>query len=266
LIERPPAAALAVLLALVGGLMTARGVAAMTKPDPVALAAPTEPTAKPAGAAGQAAAGDPARPAAPGDPAGQAAAGDPAGKAAAGDPARPAAPGDAAGAAAPGAPAAPGDPAKTTTKAKVTGIPTRLDIPSIGVHTRLIKLGLNKDGTVEVPPLDGDAPAGWYTHSAIPGATGPAVMLGHVDSARDGPAVFYRLSQLKPGAEVTVRRSDGSTARFHVTRVARYPKTGFPTADVYGPVPYPALRLVTCGGSFDRNRGSYRDNIVVSAR
>jgi hypothetical protein len=240
LIERPPAAALAVLLALVGGLLTARGVAAMTKPEPAALAAPTEPTAKPAGAAGQAAAGDPARPAAPGDPA------------------RSAAPGD---------PVAPGDPAKTTTtKAKVTGIPTRLDIPSIGVHTRLIKLGLNKDGTVEVPPLDGDAPAGWYTHSAIPGATGPAVMLGHVDSARDGPAVFYRLSQLKPGAEVTVRRSNGSTARFHVTRVARYPKTGFPTADVYGPVPYPALRLVTCGGSFDRSRGSYRDNIVVSAR
>ena len=149
---------------------------------------------------------------------------------------------------------------------KPAGIPTRLDIPSIDVHTRLIRLGLYKDGTVEVPLLDGDAPAGWYEHSAVPGATGPAVILGHVDSARDGPAVFYRLTSLKPGAEVSVRRSDGTTVRFRVTRVARYPKTGFPTSDVYGPVPYPALRLVTCGGSFDRNRGSYRDNIVVSAR
>ncbi|NMO51887.1 class F sortase [Actinoplanes sp. TBRC 11911] len=168
----------------------------------------------------------------------------------------------------PAAVAAPEAPVRTaaSTRTKVKGIPTRLDIPSIGVHTRLIKLGLNKDGTVQVPPLDGDAPAGWYGRSAVPGATGPAVILGHVDSARDGPAIFYRLSQLKPGAEVTVRRSDGSTVRFHVTRVARYPKTGFPTEDVYGPIPYPALRLVTCGGSFDRNRGSYRDNVVVSAR
>jgi sortase (surface protein transpeptidase) len=152
------------------------------------------------------------------------------------------------------------------TTRKVTGTPTRLDIPSIGVHTGLIRLGLNKDGTVEVPPLDGDAPAGWYDQSAVPGATGPAVILGHVDSARDGPAIFYRLASLKPGAEVSVRLSAGTTVRFKVTRVARYPKNSFPTEDVYGPVPYPALRLVTCGGSFDRDRGSYRDNVVVSAR
>jgi sortase (surface protein transpeptidase) len=207
LIERPPAAALAALLALVGGLLTARGVMVASTEDAPVRTQAVVPSAKPP------------------------------------------------------------EKASTPAKARVArSVPVRLDIPSIGVHTKLIRLGLNKDGTVEVPPLDGQAPAGWYEHSVTPGETGPAVILGHVDSARDGPAVFYRLASLKPGAEVSVRRTDGTTIRFAVTLVARYPKTGFPTTDVYGPTPYPALRLVTCGGSFDRNRGSYRDNVVVSAR
>jgi hypothetical protein len=153
-----------------------------------------------------------------------------------------------------------------TSSAPRRSAPVRLDVPSIGVHTRLIGLGLQRDGTVEVPPLDSDAPAGWYEHSAMPGEVGGAVILGHVDTAREGPAVFHRLAALEAGADIAVRRADGSTVHFTVTRVARYPKSRFPTQDVYGPADYPALRLVTCGGSFDRSRGSYRDNIVVSAR
>jgi hypothetical protein len=145
-------------------------------------------------------------------------------------------------------------------------VPVRLDIPAIGVHTGLMRLALRSDGTVAIPPLSRDAPAGWYQDSVTPGEAGPAVILGHVDSARSGPAVFYRLGSLRPGDRITVRRADGSTAAFTVTAAARYAKNHFPTADVYGRLPYPGLRLITCGGVFDRSRGSYRDNIVIFAR
>jgi hypothetical protein len=161
----------------------------------------------------------------------------------------------------PGLPPAP-LPAPTPARS----LPIRLDIPRIRVHTDLARLGLNPDGTVEVPPLRSDAPAGWYENSVIPGETGAAVILGHVDSARDGPAVFYLLGTLRTGDRISVLRADGTTARFTVTGVARYPKSKFPTSLVYGPTGYPALRLVTCGGSFDRVHRSYRDNIIVSAR
>jgi sortase (surface protein transpeptidase) len=143
--------------------------------------------------------------------------------------------------------------------------PVALDIPAIGVRTPLIPLGLRDDGTVAVPPPDPDAPAGWYRHGVAPGTVGAAVLLGHVDSAKDGPAVFYRLRELTPGATVRVERADGSTAVFTVTRTARYRKKAFPTLAVYGPTTRPELRLVTCGGRFDRARRSYRDNLVVYA-
>ena len=114
-----------------------------------------------------------------------------------------------------------------------------------------------------MPPDDFDR-AGWFTGGAAPGDVGPAVVAGHVDSV-DGPAVFSRLGELGPGAEVLVDREDGTTARFTVTEVARYPKTAFPTEAVYGPTPRAELRLVTCGGEFDRSRRSYVDNVVVTA-
>jgi hypothetical protein len=143
--------------------------------------------------------------------------------------------------------------------------PVRLDIPAIGVHTAVTPLGLHPDGTVEVPPPERDAPAGWYRYLAAPGEVGPAVIVGHVDSARDGPAVFYRLGALRPGDTVSVRRADGVVAGFTVVDVVVYPKAAFPTAAVYGPADRPVLRLVTCGGTFDRDRGEYRDNVVAYA-
>ncbi|GGN90029.1 hypothetical protein GCM10010112_75060 [Actinoplanes lobatus] len=144
-------------------------------------------------------------------------------------------------------------------------VPVRLEIPSIGVDTELMTLGLRDDGTLEVPPLRGDAPAGWYRHSPTPGEVGASVLAGHVDSARDGPAVFHRLGEARPGDPVAVRRTDGSVARFTVTKVATYPKRDFPSDQVYAPLDRPGLRLITCGGVFDRGRGSYRSNIVVFA-
>jgi Sortase domain len=141
--------------------------------------------------------------------------------------------------------------------------PLRLTIPSIGVTTRLLRLGLEADGSMQVP-VDFDR-AGWFAKGPTPGQVGPAVIAGHVDS-RTGPAVFYRLRELRAGDTVQVERADGTRLRFVVEDARRYPKTSFPTAAVFGPAPWAALRLVTCGGDFDRSARSYRDNLVVFAR
>jgi hypothetical protein len=148
-----------------------------------------------------------------------------------------------------------------------TPVPVRLEIPRIGVSTGLQRLGRARDGTVEVPrgPRRWDT-AGWYAGpgGTRPGDPGSAVILGHVDS-RSGPAVFYRLRELRPGDRVEVVQAGGSRARFTVDRVERYPKRRFPTDDVYYPTLTPRLRLVTCGGEFDRAAGSYRDNVIAFA-
>jgi sortase (surface protein transpeptidase) len=143
--------------------------------------------------------------------------------------------------------------------------PVRLQIPAIKVDTEVMALGLRDDGTLEVPPLRGDAPAGWYRHSPTPGEPGASVLAGHVDTARDGPAVFFRLRELKVKDSIAVRRKDGTVARFEVSRVATYPKRDFPSREVYAPLASPGLRLITCGGVFDRGEGSYRSNVVVYA-
>lgn len=162
------------------------------------------------------------------------------------------------------APARPAPAAPATAASSAASDPVRLDVPAIGVHTGLLRLGVQSDGTVEVPPLE-SPDAGWYVHSPAPGDVGPAVVLGHVDSARTGPGPFSRLGALAPGDEVVVTRADGSTVTFRVDRVSTFPKTAFPSDAVYGDVDRPELRLVTCGGTFDREARSYRDNVVVFA-
>jgi hypothetical protein len=146
---------------------------------------------------------------------------------------------------------------------RAVAAPTRLQVPSAGVDTVLGTAALDRTGAL-VPPGD-PASAGWFPGAPAPGETGPAVITGHVDWA-GAPAVFSRLASLPLGAEILVGHSDGTTTRFTVTRVARHAKTGFPTAAVYGPTPRAELRLITCGGAFDRTSGSYRDNVVVYAR
>lgn len=142
--------------------------------------------------------------------------------------------------------------------------PVSLAIPSIGVRTKgIVDLGLDENGKLEAPT--DFAKAGWYAAGPTPGEFGPSVIGAHVDS-KSGPAVFYRLGSLKKGAEVSVVRKDGSTARFVVDRVARYAKADFPTSTVYGDTKGRAeLRLITCGGAFDQSTGHYVDNIVAFA-
>jgi sortase (surface protein transpeptidase) len=118
---------------------------------------------------------------------------------------------------------------------------------------------------VQTPPLDRDSHAYWLTVTPTPGQLGPATIIGHVDSAAYGPAVFFRLGDLRQRDTISVTRADGTVAVFEVERVVEYPKAKFPTFAVYGNTDHAALRLITCGGIFDPAQRSYEDNIVVYA-
>lgn len=143
--------------------------------------------------------------------------------------------------------------------------PVALSIPAIDVRSQLMHLGLQDDQTLEVPPERPNSKAGWFNLSPTPGEAGPSILLGHVDSAQYGPAVFFELASLTKGDKVTVDRADGTTAVFRVDRTERYAKNEFPTHEVYGTIDHAGLRLITCGGEFDRGEGSYEDNIVTFA-
>ncbi len=142
--------------------------------------------------------------------------------------------------------------------------PVEVSVPRIGVDTPLVELGIAADGSLEVPGRDEFDRAGWLTTSAVPGEPGASVIAGHVDST-SGPAVFFRLHELVPGDEVRVQRADGAVEVFTVDEVRRVGKDAFPTAEVYGPQPGSVLRLVTCGGEFDRATGHYTDNVIAFA-
>jgi Sortase domain len=141
--------------------------------------------------------------------------------------------------------------------------PVAVSIPALSVAGPLEELVADADTGELAAPAD-PARAGWYAAGVVPGDRGPAVIGGHVDS-RSGPGVFFRLRTLRPGDLVDITRSDGRTVRFSVIAVALYPKDRFPTEAVYGPTSGPELRLVTCGGTFDRSARSYDDNVVVDA-
>ena len=141
--------------------------------------------------------------------------------------------------------------------------PLSVEIPRIGVSSRLIELGLDAEGAMEVPRVG--AVAGWYSLCPTPGALGPAVIAGHIDWDQ-APAVFFRLHTVRKGDRVQVARQDGTTAVFAVTRVARFPKERFPTESVFGSTDHAGLRLITCGGEFDSSERHYLDNVVVFAR
>ena len=144
-------------------------------------------------------------------------------------------------------------------------LPVSVAIPTIGVQSKLLRLGRNQDGTMQVPNLITSAnEAAWYKYSVTPGQIGTPVIEGHVDSYQ-GPAVFYRLGALKPGNRVSVTLADGITAVFRVTGVRQYAKDKFPANTIYAPTNYASLRLITCGGDFDAATGHYLGSVVVFA-
>lgn len=157
-------------------------------------------------------------------------------------------------------------PAELPTGPGTGSKPAAITIPAIGVRSAVFEVGLTAAGALEVPaPGPRYDQAAWYRGSPRPGSRGPAVIVGHVDSVRSGPSVFFRLGALHAKDQVQVRRGDGSVAVFAVDSVHSYAKSAFPTKLVYGPTTYPALRLITCGGPFDKSTGHYEQNVVVFA-
>ncbi|SDQ82341.1 class F sortase [Thermostaphylospora chromogena] len=151
-------------------------------------------------------------------------------------------------------------PIKTTKKTR----PTRITIPKIGVSAPVQPLGLQKSGEIAVPPLSKPHLTGWYRLGPVPGEIGPAVILGHVNTKR-GPAVFSRLREIQRGDKIRVARSDGKIVEFTVDGVEQISKSAFPTNRVYGNLNDAGLRLVSCGGVYNRRTGHYSDNIIVYA-
>lgn len=170
----------------------------------------------------------------------------------------PAPPADGGGGQAGGGEAAPGGKAA----ALQASPPQRISIPSLQVSSSLVDLGQDKRGAMETP-TDPDK-AGWYTPGPTPGAKGPAVIAGHV-TWNGAKAVFFRLGELKKGDDIEVTRQDGRTAKFTVDKIAQYPKSKFPTLEVYRNIDHAGLRLITCGGDFDKTKHHYSDNVVVYA-
>lgn len=136
-------------------------------------------------------------------------------------------------------------------------------IPRIGLTEPLIDLGIQADGSMEVP-VDFDD-VGWFTGGGRPGGRGPTVIAGHIDSPGD-PAVFFRLGELEPGDRASVRDEAGTITEYEVYRAEDFAKDDFPTAEVFGALATDELRLITCSGLFDTSIGHYDDNRVVFAR
>jgi hypothetical protein len=144
-------------------------------------------------------------------------------------------------------------------------LPVSITIPSIQVSSKLITVGKNPDGTIEVPSGEQHDYAAWYKHSPTPGQFGSSVIEGHVDSFNNGPSVFFRLGDIRPNDTVLVDRADGQTAVFKVEAVREYDKNAFPTELVYGATDHASLRLITCSGNFSKSTNQYDKNIVVFA-
>jgi LPXTG-site transpeptidase (sortase) family protein len=144
-------------------------------------------------------------------------------------------------------------------------LPALLSIPAISLRAPIIRLGLNADHTVQVPPFNQPQEVGWYQGGPAPGSPGAAVIIGHLDTY-DSTAAFTHLRDLTQGDQIQVTRADGTIATFTVQSVHQYPKDHFPTASVYADPGYPALRLITCGGAFNFTTRHYLDSIVIYAR
>ncbi|MFE4331737.1 class F sortase [Streptomyces sp. NPDC056831] len=169
-----------------------------------------------------------------------------------------------------GSPDSPKDPGPEGTqkheksgKPKSAASPTHVSIPSIGVNSSLMRLGLNEDGTVQVPPAEKGMTVGWYTGGAVPGERGAAVLIGHNDT-RLGKAVFHDLKKIGKGADIAIRNDRGAEMHFRVTGTETVSKKAFPTKRVYGATDERVLRLITCDGAFDA-QGHPVDNLIVYA-
>lgn len=162
------------------------------------------------------------------------------------------------------APAAPGAVAPAVELVLPRSVPKRLRIAEIAVDAPFTALAIGPSGQLNPPPPDDTNLVGWFQGGVTPGERGTSVVAGHVDT-KTGPAVFLQLSLLKPGSKVDITREDGTIATFKVDSVETFSKAHFPDERVYADTPSPQLRLITCGGEYDKKAKDYTDNVVVFA-
>ena len=145
----------------------------------------------------------------------------------------------------------------------VRSAPVSISIPAIYVSAKLVTLGLDPSGALQVPTTG--TVAGWFNGAPTPGQIGPAIVVGHVDwNGKLG--VFFRLKDLKKGDQIYIKRADGRTVTYSVTGTLIVPKLKFPTNVVYGDINFAGLRLITCGGKFDAKLKRHVDNVIVFAK
>jgi sortase (surface protein transpeptidase) len=142
-------------------------------------------------------------------------------------------------------------------------LPTHISVPSVGIDASVTSVGKDASGGIQMPPLFAWT-TGWYNLSPTPGEKGPAIIVGHVDTYK-GVSVFWNLRNIQPGAIIQINRQDGKVAKFKVDSLKQFPQNAFPTKEVYGNINYSGIRLITCGGAFDKGSGQYTQNTVVYA-
>ncbi|MEU1352228.1 class F sortase [Streptomyces sp. NPDC005775] len=155
-------------------------------------------------------------------------------------------------------------PSPTTASALSRSVPTRLKIPAIAVDAPFTPLSIGASGRLDAPPPNDQNLVGWFKGGVTPGERGASIVAGHVDT-KTGPAVFLQLRFLRPGATVDITRTDGTVASFKVDTVETFSKAKFPDKRVYADTPDAQLRLITCGGDYDKKAKDYEDNVVVFA-
>lgn len=151
-------------------------------------------------------------------------------------------------------------PSSAATESTTRSAAVDLDIPAIGVDSRLVRLDAAADKTMELPPADG---AGWYTLGVAPGQAGVTIIAGYIRRSADQPGVFSRLRGLAAGDEITVTRADGKRATYQVTTITPYAQGDFPAEQFYASNGDPVLRIVTTGGKLRKD--TPQGNVVVDA-
>ena len=167
--------------------------------------------------------------------------------------------------------AAEDDPSPATRSARIgdfdqasANVPEQMRMPSLDVEAPVVSVGVTDDGDMEVPTDVRDV--GWYRHGPSPGERGAAVLAGHVDSREQGRGVFFDLRRLDIGSRVVVTDSAGNVQRFEVIARRTYDKPRLPTDALFSRTGPSLLVVITCGGDFDSEAGSYRENVVVYAQ
>jgi LPXTG-site transpeptidase (sortase) family protein len=154
-------------------------------------------------------------------------------------------------------------PAPPTASAGGSSPIQRLRVSQVGIDANVITLGVDPDGTMQAPSTAFDV--AWYDFSARPGNGSNAVFAAHVDFRGVGPAVFWRLRELREGSQIQVVLDDGSTLTYRVVIAQAYGANDAPIEWIVGATERDSITLITCDGTFNTATREYDRRLVVRA-